>query len=50
MKVTTGQTMGRLTDPLSGQSVAVKAERSGIIAALPHLAWVSKGAAFTYIG
>jgi len=50
MSVTAGQTLGCLTDLLSGQSVEVKAERSGIVAALPHLAWVPKGAALAYIG
>ncbi len=48
--VTVGQTLGRLTNPLTGQSLGVRAERSGVVAALPHLAWVSQGAPFTYIG
>lgn len=50
MRVTTGQTLGRLTDPLSGQSVEVKAEHGGIVAALPHQAWLPQGAALAYIG
>ncbi len=50
MKVSAGQTLGHLTNPLSGQSIEVKAECGGIIAALPHLAWVPAGAPLTYIG
>ena len=50
MSVTAGQTLGHLTDPLNGQSVEVRAERSGIVAALPHQAWVPVGAPLAYIG
>ena len=45
-----GEILGRLHDPLSGQSIEVKAGRSGIIAALPHQAWVPAGAPLAYIG
>jgi predicted deacylase len=50
MTVTAGKTLGRLTDLLSGESIEVKAERSGVVAALPHLVWVPKGAPLAYIG
>lgn len=50
MPVMAGQILGHLTDPLSGQSVEVKAERSGVVAALPHLAWMPKGEPLAYIG
>ncbi len=49
-QVAAGQILGRLTDPLSGKAVEVKAERGGIVAALPHQAWVPVGSPLAYIG
>ncbi|MBW7895467.1 MAG: succinylglutamate desuccinylase/aspartoacylase family protein [Opitutaceae bacterium] len=49
-RITAGEILGRLHDPLSGQTTAVKAVRNGIIAALPHQAWLPAGAPVAYIG
>ncbi|MEZ5414853.1 MAG: succinylglutamate desuccinylase/aspartoacylase family protein [Opitutaceae bacterium] len=49
-RITAGEILGRLHDPLSGQTTDVPAARSGVIAALPHQAWLPAGAPVAYIG
>lgn len=49
-QVGAGQLLGTLTNLHTGKSVEVKAAREGIVAALPHLAWVTQNAPLAYIG
>lgn len=48
--VAAGDLLGRLHDELGTVTAAVRAERSGIVAALPHLAWIHPGDRIAYIG
>jgi predicted deacylase len=48
--VVQGDPLGRLHDPLTGKVTVVCAERPGVIAALPHGAWLMPNAPLAYIG
>lgn len=49
-RVAAGDILGRLHDPLTGATAEVRAVRGGLVAALPHQAWIPVGAPLAYIG
>lgn len=49
-QVKAGDPLGQLHDPFTGGDTTVPADRSGLVAALPHQAWVPAGAPIAYLG